>query len=60
VKYFSPSVGDGQRYASVSPEVQVPSNHNMGDIESCISDLSKRSSITNNSEDSPMPQETPR
>ncbi|KAH9736379.1 transducin/WD40 repeat-like superfamily protein [Citrus sinensis] len=57
-KSLSPFVGDVGGYSPESQEVQIPSNHDLEDSNSCTSCFSTSFSDAKKSQSSPLPQET--
>ncbi|KAH9672782.1 transducin/WD40 repeat-like superfamily protein [Citrus sinensis] len=57
-KSLSPFVGDVEGYSPESQEVQIPSNHDLEDSNSCTSCFSTSFSDAKKSQSSPLPQET--
>lgn len=57
-KSLSPFVGNVGGYSPESQEVQIPSNHDLEDSNSCTSCFSTSFSDAKKSQSSPLPQET--
>ncbi|GAY50694.1 hypothetical protein CUMW_128700, partial [Citrus unshiu] len=57
-KSLSPFVGDVGGYSPESQEVQIPSNHDLEESNSCTSCFSTSFSDAKKSQSSPLPQET--